>query len=297
MTAAIRFDIDMTFVLEGVDEDIDGSVHASGSTIEVVLSHPEAFIDRTRASLGRVRELARGLASRGIIVRLSGPTGMVGELGAVKTSVAQRVASGSPHIRLGRVGAVSSVLKRRSSSDSPTRVGFPPPTLLPLLPTFDRHARFRPTTTHAAPGSGRPRLIFVIGSENWDGSPPREFDLLDGVTVIGSGPDADLRLDGLDPVHATITHTDADEYAFRLVSQTDDGGAVPLLDRDSPRRPAERVLRTGARLELGDWRLGYFRAEFADHGRPFGGRMGGELSRQKPQPPRPRAPRRGGMEQ
>jgi len=296
MTAAIRFDIDMTFMLDGVDGNIDGSVRASGSTIEVTVSHPEAFIDRTRASLTRVRELARGLARRGITVRLSGPSGMVGELGAVKTSVAQRVASGSPHIRLGKVGAISSVLKKRASSDSPARVGFPPSTLLPLLPTFDRNARFRPTTTHAAPGSGRPRLIFVIGSENWNGSPPREFDLLDGVTVIGSGPDADLQLDGLDPVHATITHTDADEYAFRLVSQAGDD-AVPLLDRDSPRRSPERVLRTGARLELGEWRLGYFRAEFADHGRPFGGRMGGELSRQKPQPPRPGAHRRGGMEQ
>lgn len=295
MTATIRFDIDMTFQLEGIDETIEGSVHAAGSTIEIVVSHPEAFVDRTRASLARIREFAAGLAHRGVTVRLSGPSGTVGELGAVKTSVAQRVASGSPHIRLGKAGAIKSLLVRRPSSDSPRRVGFPPSTLLPLLPTFDRRARLRPTTTHASPGSGRPRLIFVIGSENWDGSPPREFELLDGVTVIGSGPAADLRLDGLEPVHATITHTDADEYAIRLASETD--GDIPLLDRDSPKRPAERILRTGARLELGEWRFGYFRAEFADHGRPFGGRMGGELSQQKPQPPRPFTGGRRGMEQ
>jgi hypothetical protein len=295
MSASIRFDIDMTFRIDSVDDPIEGSIRAAGSTIEVVVSHPEALVDRTRASLARIRQLAEGLARRGVIVRLSGPAGAVGELGAVKTSVAQRVASGSPHIRLGSVGAIKSLLARRPASDSTSRVGFPPSTLVPLLPTFDRHSRFRPTTTHASPGSGRPRLIFVIGSENWDGSPPREFELRDGVTVIGSGPDADLRLDGLDPIHATITHTDADEYAIRLASETD--GDVPLLDRDSPRRPTARILRTGARLELGPWRLGYFRAEFADHGRPFGGRMGGELSRQKPQPPRPGAGPRGGMDQ
>lgn len=293
MTAAIRFDIDLTFRLDSGDDSIEGSVTAAGSTIEIEVSHPEAFIDRTRASLSRIRQFAEGLAHRGVVVRLSGPVGMVGELGAVTTSVAQRVASGSPHIRLGRVGALKPLLLRRPEG-SPT-VAFPPSTLLPLLPTFDRHARHRPTTTHASPGAGRPRLIFVIGSENWDGSPPREFELLDGVTVIGSGPSADLRLDGLDPVHATITHTDADEYAIRLASETD--GDIPLLDRDSPKRSPERVLRTGARLELGPWRLGYFRAEFADHGRPFGGRMGGELSRQKPQPPRPGTGRRQGKEQ
>jgi hypothetical protein len=133
----------------------------------------------------------------------------------------------------------------------------------------------------------------VIGSEDWDGSPPREFELHAGVTVIGSGPAADLRLDGLEPVHGTITHTDGDEYAIRLASETD--GDIPLLDRDSPKRPTERILRTGARLECGAWRLGYFRAEFADHGRPFGGRLGGELSRQKP--PRAGAERRGGAKQ
>ncbi|MBF4634116.1 hypothetical protein ITJ38_06835 [Agreia pratensis] len=294
MAASIRFDIDLTFELaDGEDNAIEGSITASGSTIEILVSRPEAFVDRTRASLARIRDLAGGLARRGVTIRLSGPAGMVGELGAVKTSVAQRVASGSPHIRLGKTSVVASLMTRRT--DAATRIAFPPSTLLPLLPTFDRRARFRPTTTHAAPGSGRPRLIFVIGSENWDGSPPREFELIDGVTVIGSGPSADLRLEGLDPVHATITHTDDDEYTLRLNSETE--GDIPLLDRDSPRRPLARVLRTGARIELGAWRLGYFRAEFADHGRPFGGRMGGELSRQKPQPPRPGARHDGGAEQ
>ena len=34
---------------------------------------------------------------------------------------------------------------------------------------------------------------------------------------------------------------------------------------------------------MGSWRLAYFREEFADHGRPFGGRSGGEFAYQRPQ--------------
>jgi hypothetical protein len=45
-------------------------------------------------------------------------------------------------------------------------------------------------------------------------------------------------------------------------------------------------LRTGALITLGPWRLAFFREEFADHGRPFGGRMGGEFAVQRPQPAR-----------
>ena len=47
------------------------------------------------------------------------------------------------------------------------------------------------------------------------------------------------------------------------------------------------ILRTGARFTLGKWELVFVRAEFADHGRPYGGRQGGEGTKQKPQPARP----------
>lgn len=43
----------------------------------------------------------------------------------------------------------------------------------------------RPTTTHAAWGAGNPRLVFNVG-EDWDGSPAREFPLVDDVTTIGA---------------------------------------------------------------------------------------------------------------
>ena len=46
---------------------------------------------------------------------------------------------------------------------------------------------------------------------------------------------------------------------------------------------------------MGPWRMAFFREEYADHGRPFGGRLGGEFSVQKPQPTRSTArPERAG---
>ncbi|MGO1547519.1 MAG: hypothetical protein ACTHXL_09220, partial [Microbacterium gubbeenense] len=47
------------------------------------------------------------------------------------------------------------------------------------------------------------------------------------------------------------------------------------------------TLRTGASFTAGPWRFVFQREEFADHGRPFGGRQGGELSDQPPQRRRP----------
>jgi hypothetical protein len=48
----------------------------------------------------------------------------------------------------------------------------------------------------------------------------------------------------------------------------------------------EALLRTGARVDLGPNTLTYSREEYADHGRPYGGRIGGELGHQRPQPSR-----------
>jgi hypothetical protein len=49
---------------------------------------------------------------------------------------------------------------------------------------------------------------------------------------------------------------------------------------------SQKPLRTGDRIELGDWTLSYFREEFADHGIPFGGQHGGdpEPVQQEPRP-------------
>jgi hypothetical protein len=135
-----------------------------------------------------------------------------------------------------------------------------------------------PTTTHAERGAGHPRLIFAAGSEDWNGEAVTEFALLDGITRIGAASYVDLRLRGLEPLHAEIRHDDQDEYvlfAFGPAGLSNDLGE------------AGDVLRTGARVELGDTVMSFARDEFADHGRPFGGRQGGEGAHQQPQADRP----------
>src|SRR5262249_7796971 len=69
------------------------------------------------------------------------------------------------------------------------------------------------TTTHD-PRGGRPRLIAALGGQASEGVMPREFDLVPGVTTIGSDPQADVHLEGLDPHHAEIRRDERDEYVY-----------------------------------------------------------------------------------
>jgi len=89
-------------------------------------------------------------------------------------------------------------------------------------------------------------------------------------------------LPGLDPERARIVHDDRDEYVLYVTGKEPDAGQPVLVDHPSP----GRILRTGSLITLGEWRLAFFREEFADHGRPYGGRVGGEFAVQRPQPPR-----------
>lgn len=284
-----HLDIDLRFSLdEPNDADqtpLTGTVRADGLDIEVFLSNPERFLHHHLTSLAALRTVAAGLAERSLVVSLSGPDGLIARIGAVQAPLAQRMVTRSPHLMLGTASAVTALLRRWRQGTPEALVPLPPSTPFPLVPTVSRRITRRVTTTHYAPGAGRARLIFVVGSENWDGRPPREFDLLPGVTRIGSAPDADLRLEGLDDLHAEIRHDRNDEYV--LVAHGIVGGGSSTA---SPEQGL--ILRTGARIEMGRWRMGYFREEYADHGRPFGGRMGGELSVQKPQPPRSGARRK-----
>ncbi len=140
-------------------------------------------------------------------------------------------------------------------------------------------------TTHDVHGGGRPRLILSMGGLAAGNARPEEFDLIPGVTTIGSGDGADLRLPGLAARHAEIRRDAEDEYV--------------LVDLGSPQgtrldgRPVTgtdaQALHTGDRVELGEWTFSYYREEFADHGRAGGGRSGGELSEHAVQQrPRPR---------
>jgi FHA domain len=167
----------------------------------------------------------------------------------------------------------------------------------PLCANFWRHqqrtrtckeASMKVATTHDPHGGGHPRLIFAMGGEAPPGTEQRQFELLRGVTVIGSSKDADLRLEGLAENHAEIRRDAADEYVY-----VDLG--TPAGSRIDGQPVSNQVLRTGDRIELGNWTVSYYREEFADHGRPYGGRQGGEFSDQQPQDePRPRGTTAGG---
>jgi hypothetical protein len=275
--AQVRLDIDLAFSRSQNDDGgtprvMNGTVSAAGSEVTIYCDDPAAAGGGGGfPSLDSVRELAATLAHKGLTVTITGPSGTLVSIGKVETSMAQRLMTRSPHIRTGSLAALAPLIRTgRGKSGTPM---LPPSTPLPLVPTVNRRIRRQVTTTHHTAGSGRPRLIFVQDSDSWNGQVPREVNLVGEKMVIGSSPDADLVLDGLQPVHATVEHNGDDEYV--LIPHGPVRGSV------QPDGPS--ILRTGARVQLGDWCLAYFREEYADHGRPFGGRSGGELAYQRPQ--------------
>jgi len=144
---------------------------------------------------------------------------------------------------------------------------------------MDINERYTPTTTHAVWGAGEPHLLVSRDDEHT----VHRIDV--DLVRIGSGTDAELHLDDIDPVHATIMHDDRDEYVLTLHGK----GEMSAQSDVAATHGGERTetLRTGARFTAGPWTFVFVRDEYADHGRPFGGRQGGEYSDQAPQPPRP----------
>ncbi|MTE23771.1 hypothetical protein [Microbacterium sp. ZXX196] len=134
-------------------------------------------------------------------------------------------------------------------------------------------------STHSEWGAGHPRLRVSRGDERF------EHALADDDTTIGSAAGSTLRLEGTDALHATITHDDRDEYVLTLHGE----GEMNANPDAAGTHPGDRTetLRTGARFTAGAWAFVYARDEYADHGRPYGGRNGGELSDQPEQPARP----------
>lgn len=136
-----------------------------------------------------------------------------------------------------------------------------------------------PTTTHAEWGAGEPHLVITREGLH------ETFALTADVTAIGSGAECALQLSGLDVLHAEITHRDDDEYVLILHGDAAETSGSPTGDVSV--HAHGQVLRSGAQFVLGPWRFVYMRAEYADHGRPFGGREGGEGTVQPRQPERP----------
>jgi hypothetical protein len=126
--------------------------------------------------------------------------------------------------------------------------------------------------------------VLAADDRDWSGEPLPVFTLDREVTSIGSGPDADVRLPDLASVHAQVRHDERDDYVLVLLAP---GEAPTSPDGDPEGTPHPQVLRTGATFRIGPWALTFERAEHADHGRPHGGRQGGEGSVQRLQAPRP----------
>jgi hypothetical protein len=139
--------------------------------------------------------------------------------------------------------------------------------------------KYIPTTTHGPWGSGRPHLILSGPAGH------RELPLDRDLVRIGSAGDVECRLGGLEPLHAEIHHDPNDEYVLVLHG--------PALTNHRPEPIASiggklgEILRSGARFVLGEHAFVFERDEYADHGRPYGGRQGGEGSRERLQPDRP----------
>ncbi|MGI9007529.1 MAG: FHA domain-containing protein [Streptosporangiaceae bacterium] len=144
------------------------------------------------------------------------------------------------------------------------------------------------TTTHDPHGGGHPRLILALGGLAEAHSAQREFPLFPGTTTVGSAADADVRLIGLEHRHAEVRRDGADEYVY-----CDLGSSAGSRVDGQP--VGEWALHTGDRIEIGRWILSYYRDEFADHGRPYGGREGGGPYRPPRPEPRPAAPPRRGQ--
>lgn len=284
MPPRFRVDVSLDFSLEEASgEQARGTVQASGREVVVALDRVDALRSHRMPTLGDLRPLAKTLSEQGLAIVVEGPDGRIISLGAVDAPASQRVITRSPHIKLGKLGALAPMLKRGRRSPARKFSLLPPGTLLPLLPTVKRRIPRRITTTHYTRGGGQPRLIFVQDTQAWNGQVPRVFSLAADRVRIGSDESAELQLAGLDSVHAEIVHNDQDEYVLVRHGKVT-GSFGP---------GSTSVLRTGARLQMGTWCLAFFREEFADHGRPFGGRSGGEFAYQRPQ----RDPRTGALEQ
>ena len=266
---------DLTFSVQVGDRSAQGSVRSEGHRLVLEVDDPVMFAGPDDAAA--VGAAADALARQGLTLEVVSRGRRLITIGAVVAPWWQRRITKSRHIRLGSArGAWTSARARidRRPSVIPESSLAPPSTLLPLAPTLHRHFRGPVTTTHDPAQGGAPRLAEVM--QAWDGTRP-PVHWLEETTWIGSDPSCEVLLPGLAPRHAKVVHDDADEYVLVAAD-----GLVRVHGA-----PVDRQrLRTGARVELGDHILVFRREEYADHGRPYGGRIGGEAGHQIPQPPR-----------
>lgn len=280
MTSPLQISADLEVTVDLPDGgSARGHLRGSGRNLTLEVDRPEVFASPGDAAT--LAGLADELCRRGIRIDVTDGRATLLRLGDVRASWWHRRLTGSRHIRLGSLRSLVAPGKARLRPRGrggvlPERALMPPATLFPIAPTFQRRPRRVITTTHDEARGGQPRLVLAEQSRPV-GVSQRVTWLRDGITTIGSDPDCDLRIDGLAPLHAEVLHDEADELVLlaRAPGVRVNGATI---DR--------QLLRTGCRVDLGDTTLIFSREEYADHGRPYGGRIGGELGHQRPQPPR-----------
>lgn len=254
-----------------------GSLSGRGRRLRLEVDHPELFAGPADATA--LSGLADELARHGIVIDVVKGESVLVSLGAVKAGWWHRRVTGSPHIRIrGLSGLIAPswarVIHRETEGVLPAYGLLPPATLFPIAPTMHRHPRRRRVTTTHDPGfGGQPRLVVAPGSA----SGQRVHWLHGQVTSIGSDENCGIVMGGLLPRHVEIVHDEQDEFVVR-------GHEPDVLVNGAP--ADGQVLRTGSRLQVGPVTLVFAREEYADHGRPYGGRIGGEFGHQRRQPPR-----------
>ncbi|HSP60152.1 MAG TPA: FHA domain-containing protein [Ornithinimicrobium sp.] len=287
---SLRVEADLTLTVDTgrADDDpgrrLTGRITGSGSTLTVHLQGLDELPMGAdlRTTVDPVRDVARLLAEDGLTVVLEGDQGRILSLGRVRASILDRAVTGSRHIALHDRRAALRLARSKGDEGAPSLRGLvPPSTPWPLAPTLAPPRRRHVTTTHDPLGGGRPRLVYYTAPPEQGGA-RRELDLRRGTTTVGGGPEDDLVLDGLAPGQLQVRRNPAtDEYEVVPVP-----GAPVRVHGAEVDRPVP--LRTGSVVSVGGWSSTYRREEYADHGRPYGGRAGGEFARQRPQPPRPR---------
>jgi hypothetical protein len=260
---------------------VHGLLTGTGRRLRLAVDDPSAFAGRGDSA--GVRAFADVLAGRELTVTVTSGDAELLTLGAVRSSWWQRRLTGSRHMRVGGGRGVWAAVRARSRASSgegllPDAALAPPPTLVPVAPTFRRRPS-HVTTTHATYGGGDPRLVLAPRESEWPGDRQPAFRLRRDVVTIGSAEDCNVCLPGLEPVHAEVHHEEDDEF-FVVAA----GGDT----RVNGERVERHLLRTASRLGVGPWTLTFYREEYADHGRPYGGRVGGEIGHQRPQPARRR---------
>lgn len=271
--------VDLAFDLDRPGRPaVHGHLRSEGDVLVLEVSDPGAFAGSGDAAT--VRLAAERLAKQGLVVRVLHDGQHLVSLGAVSAPWWQRRLTGSRRIRMASArGAWTAARARARAGRAPAALPdfslMPPLTLFPLAPTLSRYRRPL-TTTHDLERGGEPRLV-LVSERHQPGDRVSVFRLHTDDVTIGSDPGCDVVLSGLEAVHARLRHDEDDEWVVDAAAGVTRVHGGPVTSQR---------LRTGSVIQVGDHRLAFYREEYADHGRPYGGRIGGELGRDTRQPRR-----------